>query len=37
MGLADAMSGFKPFLDALSEEVTWWFARDSFLSVLLRR
>ena len=35
--LADYMSGFKPFLDALPEDVAQQVARDNFLAVLPRR
>jgi predicted TIM-barrel fold metal-dependent hydrolase len=36
-GLAETMAGFKPFLDALPEEVAQQVARDNFLAVLPRR
>ena len=35
--LSDSMSGFKPFLDALPEDVAHQVARDNFLAVLPRR
>lgn len=35
--LPDSMSGFKPFLDALPEDVAHQVARDNFLAVLPRR
>ena len=35
--LSDYMSGFKPFLDALPEDVAHQVARDNFLAVLPRR
>jgi predicted TIM-barrel fold metal-dependent hydrolase len=36
-GLADYLSGFAPFLDALPEEVAQQVARDNFLAVLPRK
>lgn len=35
--LSESMNGFKPFLDALPEDVAHQVARDNFLAVLPRR